>query len=97
MTFEGKTFCSLQEAREAMLGTADSFKYYNPKTGRPIKTKNAKNYKEIVLYSYNDHFGYKGMVLIKQVSNGRQVTREVFDQSGESTFNDLWEVLIYQH
>lgn len=96
MTFEGEIFSSLQSLRESVLGSEDNYKYYNPKSGRPIMTKNAKTYKDVVLYSYNNRLGYKGLMLIKQVPGGRMVSREVFDQSGDSSFNDLWEVLIHQ-
>lgn len=96
MTFEGEVFPNLYSARERILGGDDSYKYYNPKTGRPIKTSNAKNYDMVVLYSHNDRLGYKGLIMLKNVPTGRMVTREVFDQEGYSTFNDLWEVLVHQ-
>lgn len=96
MTFESEVFPTLQAAREHILGSGDSYKYYNPKTGRPIKTANAKDYDTVVLYSYNNSLGYKGMMILKKVPTGRMVTREVFDQEGYSKFNDLWEILVHQ-
>ena len=91
MTFEGEIFTSFKAARQHILGDGDRFEYYNPKTGRPIKK--LKDYKEVVLYSHNDHLGYKGMMLLKRVPDGVLVAKELFDQEGYMTFNDLWEVL----
>ncbi len=96
MTFEGEVFPTLQSARVHILGAGDNYKYYNPKSGRPIKTSNAKDYNDVVLYSYNNRLGYKGMVMLKKVPTGRMITREVFDQHGDSLFNDLWEILVHQ-
>lgn len=93
MTFEGEIFPSFGAAREHMLGSGDSYQYYNPKTGRPIKQ--ISHYTKVVLYSYNDHFGYKGMVMLEKTTKGIVVTRELFDQSGESSFNDMWENIKY--
>lgn len=92
MTFENEIYQSFKEARQNIIGGEDNFRYFNPSTGRPIK--NLKDYKEVVLYSENTHMGYHGMVLLKKVpSRGVIVTREVFDQEGNMTFNDMWEVL----
>ncbi len=91
MTFEGEIFPSFKAARQHILGEGDIFQYYNPTTGRPIKK--LKDYKSVVLYSHNDHLGYKGMLLFKKVPDGVVVAKELFDQSGDSTFNELWEVL----
>ncbi len=91
MTFENEIFPSFKAARQHILGEGDSFQYYNPTTGRPIKK--LKDYKEVVLYSHNDHFGYKSMLLLKRVPEGVLVSKELFDQEGYMTFNDMWEVL----
>ena len=96
MTFEGEVFPTLQSAREQIIGQGDSYKYYNPKTGRPIKTSNAKDYDVVVLYSHNDRLGYKALVMLKKVPTGRMVAREIFDQEGSSSFNDLWEIVVHQ-
>jgi len=93
MTFENDTFESFKDARQHMLGDGDSYRYYNPKTGRPIKK--LYNYPEVVLFSENDHFGYKGLVLLKKVKKGEVVARrELFDQNGDMSFNDMWESLM---
>ncbi len=91
MTFENEIFSSFKDARQNILGEGDGFQYYNPKTGRPIK--NLKDYKEVVLYSHNDHFGYKGMLLLKKIPEGVLVAKELFDQEGYMKFNDMWEIL----
>lgn len=93
MTFENDTFESYKDARRAIIGTGDTYRYYNPRTGRPVKM--LMNYPEIVLYSENDHLGYKGMVFLKKVRKGEVIAlREIFDQNGENKFNDMWESLM---
>jgi hypothetical protein len=95
MTFEGEIFDSFKAAREHIIGEGDSFQYYNPKTGRPIKK--IKNYNSVILYSHNDHFGYKGLLLIRKRPPGHKgviVTNELFDQEGNMSFNDMWEAMM---
>lgn len=95
MTFEKDTFLSFKDARQHMLGSGDDYRYYNPETGRPIKK--LMNYSEVVLYSENDHLGYKGMAWLKKVARGEVIVRkELFDQNGEfKTFNEMWEAFKY--
>lgn len=93
MTFENETYKSFKDARQHIIGEGDSFQYYNPKTGRPIKK--LLNYNSVILYSYNDRMGYKGMVLLKKTPQGVTVVRELFDQEGYSTFNDMFEIIKY--
>lgn len=93
MTFEGEVFKTYREAREHMLGSEDDFEYYNPKSGRPVKK--VKDYDKLVLYSHNDRIGYKGMALLHRTPNGVIVEKEIFDQEGYTSFNDLWDLLRY--
>jgi len=95
MTFENDTFESFKDARRSMLGEGDSFRYYNPETGRPIKK--LKKYTEVVLYGENTHFGYKSMAQLKKIAPNEVIVRkELFDQSGDfKTFNDMWEAFKY--
>jgi hypothetical protein len=92
MTFENDTFETYKDARQHMLGSEDTYRYYNPKTGRPIKK--LMNYTEVILYSENYRMGYKGMAWLKKVSKGQVIVRkELFDQNGDDfrTFNEMWE------
>ncbi len=93
MTFENDTFESYKDARRKIIGSEDTYRYYNPKTGRPVKI--LMNYPEIVLYSENNHFGYKGMIFLKKVKKGEVIAlREIFDQNGDLKFNEMWEALM---
>ena len=88
MTFEGETFKSFESAKNVIIGEEDNYQWYNRLSGRPIQ--NPKKYKDVVLYSYNNRMGYKGMTRMEKTPRGVTVTQEAFDQEGYSTFDDLW-------
>ena len=88
MTFEGQTFESFNDAKNAIVGEESDYRWYNRLTGRQIRSPN--KYKDVILYSYNHRMGYKGMSRIQKTSKGVLVILEVFDQSGYETFNNLW-------
>lgn len=95
MTFENDMFESFKDARQNILGSGDNYRYYNPKTGRPIKK--LISYSDVVLYGENEHMGYKSLTWLRKVAKGEVIVRkELFDQNGDfRKFNDLWEAFQY--
>ena len=95
-TLTVQTFTSFKDARQNMLGSGDNFRYYNPKTGRPIKK--LSKYLEVVLYGENERMGYKSLTWLKKnpITKEVFVRKELFDQNGDiKSFNELWEAFSF--
>lgn len=85
------------DIRKTIIGSNDDYYYINALTGRRIKYKNVQKYNNLILYAYNENYGYKSLTWLNRTSDkGIIVCKELFDQNNEfKNLKELYEAFSY--